>query len=133
MPVQVVDVEEVQKLLGEGVVYVDVRSPQEFIAGHVPDSLNIPVAIPDPNTMQMALNPDFVSTMEEQFEKGSPVIVACKMGGRSRHACALLEHAGFTALRDFSGGWSGRTDPYGNTVVPGWASSGLEVETGGGS
>jgi len=131
MASRVIDVEEVQQLMSEGVTYVDVRTPQEFFAGHVPGSLNIPLAIPDPNTMQMVLNPEFLETIQRDFKQAESVIIACKMGGRSRQACMMLEQAGFDALLDFSGGWSGRNDPFGQGAVAGWATSGLPVAVGG--
>ena len=43
--------------------YVDVRTVQEFQAGHVPGATNIPVMIPDPSSGRMTPNSNFVSAM----------------------------------------------------------------------
>ena len=44
-------------------VYIDVRTEQEFVNGHVPKSINIPVVWPDPATRQMKPNPDFIKAV----------------------------------------------------------------------
>ena len=59
-------------------VYIDVRTEQEFMNGHVPRSVNIPVVRPDPSTRQMKPNPDFVKSVSAQFEKDKRIIVGCQ-------------------------------------------------------
>ncbi|PYR85421.1 MAG: rhodanese-like domain-containing protein, partial [Acidobacteria bacterium] len=44
-------------------VYIDVRTEPEFVNGHVPKAVNIPVVWPDPATRQMKPNPDFVNVV----------------------------------------------------------------------
>lgn len=49
-PPPVVTAEETQQLLDSGAAaYVDVRTPEEFAAGHVPGAVNVPVAVVGPS------------------------------------------------------------------------------------
>src|SRR5438874_13503459 len=67
-------------------VYIDVRTEPEFMNGHVPNAVNIPVVWPDPATRQMKPNPDFVKVVSAHFSKGKRIIVGCQAGGRSQFA-----------------------------------------------
>lgn len=67
------------------VLYLDVRSPAEFSAGHVDGAVNVPVG----DTAKMA---------EVIGRKDRPVIVHCAVGGRAGQAAAALKAQGFTRL-----------------------------------
>src|SRR6187402_2299132 len=41
--VPLISAEEAQRLLGQGYTYVDVRSESEFVEGHAPGALNVPL------------------------------------------------------------------------------------------
>lgn len=87
---------------GEAVLVVDVRSPEEFAAGHVPGAINLPV--------------DRLSGDEPQLKewKQKPVVIYCRSGRRSASAAATLEKAGFLKLEHLSGdmqGWEGSGRP----------------------
>lgn len=125
--VKIVSPEEAAGLLQEGYTYVDVRSEQEFEAGHVPGALNVPIS--HQGATGMVPNPDFVRVMEAAFPKDAKLVVGCKMGGRSAKATAALKQAGFEALCDMSAGFEGKRDPFGRTT-PGWRDGSREVETG---
>ena len=64
--------DEAAQLLGAGaaVTYVDVRSTTEYTQGHVPGSINVPLAEIDP-LRGMAPNPDFVAVVDEALYDGS--------------------------------------------------------------
>jgi len=51
-------------------VYIDVRTEPEFLNGHVPKAVNIPVVWPDA-TRQMKPNPDFVKVVQHISRKAS--------------------------------------------------------------
>ena len=89
-----------------GYVYLDVRTVQEFDAGHVPGAKNIPVLEPDPGG-RMQFNPRFVELVEANFGKDAKVITGCQMGGRSLKAAELLLAAGFSNVVDMRGGFGG--------------------------
>ena len=117
--------EEAQALIAkEGYSYVDVRSVQEFEAGHPTGACNVPLM--DMGPMGMAPNPDFMAVMEKLFPKDSKLVVGCKAGGRSMRAAGMLEAAGFASVVDQRAGFDGGPSPTGG-VEPGWRPKGLPV------
>lgn len=77
-----------QALVADGALLVDVRSPQEFAAGHIEGARNIPI-----DTLSARLG-----------ELGPPasttVVVYCQSGGRSTQAARTLRDAGFTSVHN---------------------------------
>lgn len=110
--------------------FVDVRTIEEYEAGHPEGSVNVPWAVPDPATGQMAPNPDFLPTMQKHFAAGTKLYLSCAAGVRSLHACHDLESAGYSDLCSIDGGFMGKRDPMGQVVHAGWVDSGLPVEHG---
>jgi rhodanese-related sulfurtransferase len=121
--------EEAKTLLdsASGHVYIDVRTTEEFDAGHVRGAKNIPVLKPGPAGMQ--LNPDFVEVVEANFPKDARLIVGCQKGGRSLRATQLLLEAGFTEVVDMRGGYGGESDALGRLTYPGWQPRGYPTTT----
>jgi rhodanese-related sulfurtransferase len=119
--------EETKALLdsGQGYVYLDVRTVEEFEAGHVPGAKNIPLMIRTP--YGTAANPQFVQDVGKNFPRDAKLICGCQKGVRSLRAAQMLLVAGFTAVTDMRGGFGGETDHCGCIVAPGWATSGLPV------
>jgi len=68
----------------ESGLLVDVREPNEFVAGHVPGAVPIPMG-------QLANRLD-------EFDKSSRVFVICASGSRSSAMTDLLRGAGFDAV-----------------------------------
>src|SRR5207237_9126803 len=85
-------------------VYIDVRTEQEFVNGHVPKSINVPVVWPDPATRQMKPNPDFAKVVSAHFAKDKRIIVGCQGAGRPQLAAALLRKEGFHVVSNILGG-----------------------------
>jgi len=110
------------------VVYIDVRSPQEFANGHPAGAVNIPVAFADP-ARGMVLNPDFVSVVENNFAKDKKIIVGCQAGPRSTRAAGMLVDAGYQDVANLLGGFGGMRDQMGKVIAPGWQASGLPVSS----
>lgn len=86
---------------GDQMLVVDVRSRDEFAAGHVPGAINLPV---DTVTGDEPALKDF---------RQKPVVVYCHSGRRAAMAAKVLEAKGFTRIEHLSGdmqGWgqSGR-------------------------
>lgn len=106
-------------------VYVDVRSEQEFAAGHPEGAINLPIAFMSGGGM--AANPDFVRVATAKLKKDAKLLVGCKMGGRSMRACEVLSGAGFTNLVNVDGGFSGRGDGPDAPTRGGWSGAGLPV------
>lgn len=85
--------------------YLDVRTVEEFTAGHVPNAVNVPVLVAG------AQVPTFVSDVEAVLSK-RPLIVGCKSGRRSQLAIGLLKDAGWDDLLNLDGGfdaWAAET------------------------
>ena len=108
------------------VVYIDVRTIQEFANGHATGAVNIPVAFADP-ARGMVLNPDFVGVVERNFSKDRQIIVGCQAGPRSTRAAGMLLEAGYHDVSNLLGGFGGMRDQMGNVIAPGWSASGLPV------
>jgi rhodanese-related sulfurtransferase len=100
--------DEAAKMLGSdpAITYVDVRSTAEYTNGHVPGSINVPLAELSPGR-GMTPNPDFLDVMQKLFRPEQSLILGCAAGGRSRQAIAILSSAGFTSLVNMAGGFSG--------------------------
>jgi rhodanese-related sulfurtransferase len=79
-------------------VIVDVRTPEEFMAGHIPNSLNI-------NLMDV----DFMDKIQA-MDREKSYYVYCRSGGRSASACGAMASIGFPNLYNLAGGilsWTG--------------------------
>ena len=120
-----VTVTEARQLQQSGATYVDVRSTEEFEAGHPEGAVNIPLLEPD-DSGQMEQNPDFLRVMKASFDAGAPLLVGCQAGMRSLTAAQMLETFGFTDVTNVRGGFGGGRD---RAAEPGWMTSGLPVET----
>lgn len=131
MGVKNVDPEQAKKILDSDgdAVYVDVRTEQEFMNGHVPKSINIPVALADPATRRMTPNPDFVKVVSAHLPKNKRIIVGCQVGGRSQMAAEMLAQEGFQDVSNMQGGFGGARNQMGQVIVPGWSQLGFPVET----
>lgn len=125
MPLLRVSPEEAQALIDkEGYSYVDVRSVQEFQAGHPAGSYNVPLL--ELGAMGMTPNPEFLAVMEKLFPKDSKLVVGCKAGGRSMRAAGMLQAAGYTSVVDQRAGFEGGPSPSGGFEA-GWRPKGLPV------
>lgn len=124
---QITPEDALERIESDGYTYLDVRTVPEFEAGHPRGAYNVPLAHAAPGGMRP--NPDFLAVVQAKFPKDTKLIVACKLGGRSIKAAAALEAAGYTDLLDMTAGYDGKRDAFGALVTPGWAPSGLPVET----
>ena len=118
-------VQQAHQQQASGATYVDVRSIPEFEQGHPEGAFNIPLLHLDPATGQMRPNPDFLDIVRGNFAPETPMVVGCKMGGRSQQACEILSSAGFHDVTNVLGGYGGAPQ-LGHT---GWVQAGLPIET----
>ena len=73
--------------MAQGAIHVDVRSPEEFAAGHLPGAKNVPLqTLPQ---AAGAIGP-----------RSAEVVLYCRTGFRSSRAARLLKDAGFTRVHD---------------------------------
>lgn len=80
---QEISVNDLKALLGE-VELIDVREPDEYVAGHVPGAKLIPLAT--------------VPVRTSELDKTKTQYVICKSGGRSAQAAQFLIEQGFAAI-----------------------------------
>ncbi len=73
-------------------IIIDVRTPEEFAAGHLPNAININV-----------LAKDF-SNQINNLDKSKTLFVYCKVGGRSADAVKILAKNKFSNIVDLKGG-----------------------------
>ncbi|MDO6428170.1 rhodanese-like domain-containing protein [Thalassotalea sp. 1_MG-2023] len=76
-------------------IILDVRSEQEFNAGHIANAINIPH-----NEVEKRLN-------ELSMHQDSLIVVHCRSGRRAQIAEAILTKHGFSQLRHLSGDFNG--------------------------
>ena len=70
-----------------GAVLLDVRTPQEYQEGHIPESKNVPLQQLD-NIASVAKNKDI------------PLFVYCYSGSRSRQATGILQRMGYSKVNN---------------------------------
>jgi rhodanese-related sulfurtransferase len=129
MPQKNLDPRAAKKLLdgAEGWVYLDVRTEEEFRAGHATGAWNVPVIVRD-TAGRMLPNAEFVAVVKKNFPPTSRLVVGCASGVRSLRACDLLAAAGFSELVNLSSGFQGRIDDHG-ALEAGWQECGLPCES----
>ncbi|KAE8664224.1 Rhodanese-like domain-containing protein 15 [Hibiscus syriacus] len=102
-----VPVRVAHELYQAGHRYLDVRTPEEFSAGHVPGAINIPYMYKLGSGM--AKNHSFLAEVSAHFGQYDEIIVGCQLGKRSLMAATDLQAAGFTAVTDIAGGYAAWT------------------------
>lgn len=73
-----------EDLIGSGASVVDVREEAEWLAGHAPDAVLIPMRQ--------------VEGRVDEFQKERPTLVVCRTGGRSNAIARLLSSHGINAV-----------------------------------
>lgn len=104
--VPLVDAVDAARLVGTGAVLLDVREPQEWVAGHAPQAEHLPLAA--------------LPVAAGRCRAGDRVVVVCRSGSRARTATALLRRRGVEAWT-LDGGMTA------------WAGAGGPVVTSGGA
>ncbi len=125
MTIKHVTVRQAHQQQSGGAVYLDVRSIPEFEQGHPVGAFNVPLLHLDPATGQMRPNPDFLPVVRANFPPDTPMVIGCKMGGRSQQACEILATVGYQDVANVLGGFSGAPQ----MGQPGWTQEGLPVDT----
>ena len=75
----------------EPTLIIDVRTAEEFAAGHFPEAINIP-------------HKDIIEGIEEyNVGKDQTVLLYCRSGNRSGQAEARLQSAGFSGAKNVGG------------------------------
>jgi rhodanese-related sulfurtransferase len=72
----------------DGAVILDVREDEEWVAGHIDGATHVP----------MNRLPNTVAYQPQALGDDRPIVVVCRMGGRSAAVTAWLSAQGFDAL-----------------------------------
>jgi rhodanese-related sulfurtransferase len=85
---------------GSALQIVDVREPNEFVAGHLTGALNIPLGM--------------LAQRLGDWPRDASVVFVCRSGARSGRAADLAAQAGVRAIGHLEGGllaWAASCDP----------------------
>lgn len=89
--VAIVQGHELAGLDPQNTLIIDVRTPAEYMHGHVPGAVNIPV--------------DLLRERLSEVPRAKDIIVYCLVGIRAYASSRILRGHGFTRVRNLSGGW----------------------------
>ncbi len=84
-----INASEMAELQQQGLVLLDVRSSEEFAAGHIKGAINIPH--------------DQLAERLAELPKSEGLILYCRSGRRAGLAAAVLQQAGFKELYELEG------------------------------
>lgn len=86
-----VSTEDAKQLIDNNeIVVLDVRTPDEFQGGHIPNATLIPL-----QELENRLN---------EIDKGKTYLVVCRSGNRSAQASEILSSNGFENIYNMTGG-----------------------------
>jgi len=92
--IETVTAEQTAKLVaGKKVTVLDIRTPEEFKAGHIAGAVNINFN-----------DPDFAKKLGE-LDKMKPYVVHCAVGGRSARSLDQFKKLHFDSIYHFKGGF----------------------------
>jgi len=77
----------------EPFILIDIREPQEFEAGNIPGSVNIPRGL-----LEFKITKKFP-------DREANIVIYCKNGGRASLAAQSLERIKYVNIRSVEGGW----------------------------
>lgn len=82
-----------------GYIILDVRRPDEFAAGHIPNAINVP---------NESIGTDEIPELPN---KDQLIMVYCRSGRRSKEAAEKMVKLGYTNIVEFGGilDWKGET------------------------
>lgn len=78
---------------------IDVRTPEEYAAGHIPHSMNVPLQTAE---QIQTVVPDHAAR----------IFVYCLSGSRSRSACDIFSELGYSNVTNIGGiaAWTGKVE-----------------------
>lgn len=96
-----ISMDEAGTMMGResGYIILDVRRPDEYATGHIPNAINVP---------NENIGTDEISALPD---KNQLIMVYCRSGRRSKEAAEKLVKLGYTNIVEFGGilDWKGET------------------------
>ncbi len=93
-----VDIDEAQRLLGQGAAIIDVREADEWRQGHIPQAIGIPRGFLE------------IRVEEKVPDRKRPVIMQCASGTRSAYASRVMRELGYENVYNLTGGFNAWKD-----------------------
>jgi len=96
---ETIELDEIDDYVADGYIVVDVREPDEFASGHIPNAINLPLT-----KLQMG--------DVEPLEQDKSYIIICRSGNRSVTASNILTDFGFDVVnvREGMSTWTGEIE-----------------------
>jgi rhodanese-related sulfurtransferase len=91
---ETITVAKLYTLLASKITVLDVRTPEEVALGAIEKSINIDF-----------YRPSFKQDLDK-LDKKTPIVVYCKIGGRSSKAAQILVDQGFGKVYNLDGGYT---------------------------
>lgn len=98
--IQECGVQKAAERLQQGALALDVREPQEFMQGHLPDAVFMPRGVLE---FRSGDHP-------ELQDKDREILVYCQAGGRGALATQTLQQMGYTRVTNVLGGFAAWTE-----------------------
>lgn len=86
---------EFKEMITPDVIILDVRTPEEFLEGHLENAVNINL-----------FDSDFETKMTQNLDKSKIVLVYCAAGGRSAKAMSKMKEMGYSEIYNMMGGYN---------------------------
>jgi rhodanese-related sulfurtransferase len=85
---------------------LDIREPEEYIAMHIKDSMNVPRGV-----LEQSCEWDFEETVPELVQaRDKPIIIVCRSGNRSVLAAYTMQQMGYENVKSLKTGLKGWND-----------------------
>ncbi|MFN2297445.1 MAG: rhodanese-like domain-containing protein [Anaerolineales bacterium] len=102
--VQEIEPQDVPAMVSNGAIIVDVRLHEDYVAGHIENSLWIPL-----EELELRMS---------ELPTDRTIITVCRTGARSAQAFHILQEAGFPNIASLKGG------------MEAWVAAGYSLQTG---
>lgn len=89
-----ISVEEYKNMISDKSIILDVRTPEEFVKGHLDGAININY-----------FDENFIEQVSS-LDKSKALLIHCAAGGRSAKAMNSLKDKGFSKLYNMLGGYN---------------------------
>ncbi|XP_067291180.1 thiosulfate:glutathione sulfurtransferase isoform X1 [Pseudorasbora parva] len=105
-PVSVVTYKQLKAMLANHSVQLfDVRNPDEFQAGRIPDSINIPLGQLEESLKLPPQQFQLHFTVKAPQKEDDNIVFHCRSGKRSLSALEIAHRLGFSKARHYAGGY----------------------------
>ena len=96
--VTAISVKQAKDMHGQsGIIFLDVREPKKYKAGHIPGAINIPRGL-----LEFKIDKKIPN-------KNTKIVIYCKKGGRGFLSARNIKRMGYKNVMNIKGGWKAWT------------------------